>query len=118
MPAYFFYGEDELTVSKAMAIANGSLTGTFNESTRKKILASQEHVANIVKANKTVYGINTGFGALANTKISEADTITLQYKILQSHSVGVGNMIPTQIAKLMMILKVQALSKGLNKRQK
>jgi histidine ammonia-lyase len=112
MPAYFFYGEEELTVSKAMAIANGTLTGTFNESTRKKILASQEHVANIVKANKTVYGINTGFGALANTKISEADTITLQYKILQSHSVGVGNMIPTQIAKLMLILKVQALSKG------
>jgi histidine ammonia-lyase len=112
MDATFFYGEDQLTINKAIAIANGTLSGKFGEATIKKIIASQTHVANLVKANKTVYGITTGFGALANTKISEEDIITLQYKILQSHSVGVGNMIPTQIAKLMLILKVQSLSQG------
>ncbi len=66
----------------------------------------------IVDDNKTVYGVNTGFGILANAKISEEDTRTLQHKILQSHSVGVGNPIPVEVAKLMLITKMQALAKG------
>ena len=52
------------------------------------------------------------FSILANTKISEEDTATLQHKILQSHSVGVGEAIPPEIAKLMLITKVQALAQG------
>jgi histidine ammonia-lyase len=51
---------------------------------QKKIDESHSQVKQIVENNKTVYGVNTGFGILANTKISEADTATLQYKILQS----------------------------------
>ena len=66
----------------------------------------------IVNEGKTVYGINTGFGILANTAISKEDTVTLQHKILQSHSVGGGDAIPTEIAKLMLITKVQSLSQG------
>ncbi|MEZ5035458.1 MAG: histidine ammonia-lyase [Chitinophagaceae bacterium] len=49
---------------------------------------------------------------MANTAISKEDTALLQYKILQSHSVGVGEAIPEEIAKLMMIIKVHALSQG------
>ena len=59
-----------------------------------------------------MYGINTGFGILANTKISETDTETLQYKILQSHSVGVGEPVSVGIVKLMLITKLHALAKG------
>jgi len=59
-----------------------------------------------------VYGINTGFGILADTAISAADTITLQHKILQSHSVGVGNGVPDYIAQLMLVLKTHSLAKG------
>jgi histidine ammonia-lyase len=59
-----------------------------------------------------VYGINTGFGILSNKKISEEDTRTLQYKILQSHSVGVGHPIPIPIARLMLIAKLHALAQG------
>jgi histidine ammonia-lyase len=69
-------------------------------------------VQQIVKVGKTVYGINTGFGILANTAISEEDTVTLQHKILQSHSVGVGDAIPVEVAKLMLITKVQSLAQG------
>jgi histidine ammonia-lyase len=66
----------------------------------------------MVDTGKTVYGITTGFGILADKKISEADTALLQYKILQSHSVGVGAPIPVEVAKLMMITKVHALAKA------
>src|SRR5690606_19266913 len=49
---------------------------------------------------------------LANKKISEEDTITLQHKILQSHSVGVGKPIPAEVARLMLITKVHSLARG------
>jgi histidine ammonia-lyase len=112
MPNSFNYGTDKLTVSAAIALASGRLKGLFNEETIKKINASRRNVEEIVAINKTVYGINTGFGILANTPISKEDTATLQYKILQSHSVGVGDPIPVEIAKLMLITKVHALAKG------
>jgi histidine ammonia-lyase len=112
MDQLFFYGSDKLTVKTAILLAQGRLKGGINEAVRQKIQASQAHVKNMVDANKTVYGVTTGFGILANTKINDEDTATLQYKILQSHSVGVGDPVPADIARLMMITKVQALARG------
>lgn len=112
MPQNFNYGIDTLTIGKVLAIAAGKMKAVINAEASKKIQASHEHVKQIVADNKTVYGVNTGFGILANTKISEEDTATLQYKILQSHSVGVGDPIPAEVAKLMMITKVQSLAEG------
>lgn len=108
----FFYGTEKLTVQKAVSLVANKLKGVLDEAATKKVVESQQHVQQLVKENKTVYGITTGFGILADTKISEADTKILQHKILQSHSVGVGNPIPQDIAKLMLITKVQALVQG------
>lgn len=108
----FNYGIDQLTVEKTIALAQGSIKGRLNDAAIKKIKASQQSVNDIVAANKTVYGINTGFGILANTKISEEDTAILQHKILQSHSVGVGDAVPAEVAKIMLITKMHALAKG------
>ena len=112
MPEIFNYGIDKLTVGTAIALAKGKLRGVINPEATKKIGTSHDHVKQIVESNRTVYGINTGFGILANTKISEEDTATLQYKILESHSVGVGDPIPIEVAKLMLITKVHALTQG------
>ena len=108
----FRYGTDQLTVKKTIAIASGKLKAVLSEEAIKKIKASQQYVQQIVAENKTVYGVNTGFGILANTPISKEDTATLQYKILQSHSVGVGDPIPVEVAKIMLITKVHALAQG------
>jgi histidine ammonia-lyase len=108
----FHYGSDILTVSVAVDLAAGRVKGLIDGPTRERIQNSQQEVEKIVKDENTVYGITTGFGILANTKISEEDTRILQHKILQSHSVGVGNPIPEEIAKLMLITKVQALAQG------
>lgn len=108
----FFYGSDRLTVQKAISMAEGRLQGVLSPGVRARITQSQRHVRSMVDAGKTVYGVTTGFGILANTHINEEDAATLQYKILQSHSVGVGNPIPVIIAKLMLITKVQALAQG------
>ncbi len=112
MISEFNYGVDTLAIGNAIALANGRAKGIINAQASKKIHESYDHVKQIIENNKTVYGINTGFGILANTKISEEDTATLQYKILQSHSVGVGDPIPVEVAKLMLITKVHALAQG------
>lgn len=112
MPSPFNYGVDHLTTGKVLAIASGTLKATLNEEAIAKVNTSQQYVEQIVSNNKTVYGINTGFGALAATIIPPEDTRTLQHKILQSHSVGVGDCIPAFIAKLMLINKVHSLAQG------
>jgi histidine ammonia-lyase len=112
MPQIFNYGTDHLTSSIALSIAAGKTKGILSEKAVAQIQKSHEAVTQIVANNKTVYGVNTGFGILANTPISAEDTATLQYKILQSHSVGVGDPIPAEVAKLMLITKVHALAQG------
>jgi len=112
MPEFFDYGTGTMTVSAAVKLASGKMRGRINEMATANIIRSQKAVEQIARDNKTVYGITTGFGILANTKISEEDSRLLQYKILQSHSVGVGEPIPAEHAKLMLITKVHALSKG------
>ncbi|MEZ5026580.1 MAG: histidine ammonia-lyase [Chitinophagales bacterium] len=109
---FFDFGIEDLTISKALQLCDGKLKGRLTATAQKQINKSQNDVQKIVEQHHTVYGINTGFGILSNKKISEDDTRTLQYKILQSHSVGVGNAIPKTIAKLMLITKLQALAKG------
>ncbi len=109
---HFKLGEDHLDIQQSVEINKGIRGLMFSADAIARIKASQKHVAEIVDQGHTVYGINTGFGILANTKISAEDTQTLQYKILQSHSVGVGSPVSLDIARLMLILKLQSLARG------
>ena len=59
-----------------------------------------------------VYGVNTGFGKLASTRISEADLATLQLNLIRSHSVGVGQALPAPVLRLMLALKAASLARG------
>lgn len=108
----FYYGSDTLDILTVIGLASGKLSGDFSGEAEKRIRASQQQVADIVSSGKTVYGVNTGFGILANTLIPMEDTYTLQHKILQSHSVGVGEAVPAEIARIMLITKIQALAQG------
>ncbi|WP_298318922.1 histidine ammonia-lyase [uncultured Aquimarina sp.] len=110
--SYFRFGEGYLTAGKAIKIASGEIKGTISEASREKIRKSSQVVENIVTKGHPVYGINTGFGPLCTTMISKEETKILQSNILKSHSVGVGDPIDEEIAKLMLILKLQSLSKG------
>lgn len=108
----FNYGTDHLTIGICLDIAAGKVQGVINPEAAAHIHASWKEVEKIVHTHLPVYGINTGFGPLCDTRISEEDTSLLQSNILKSHSVGVGKPIPQEIAKLMLITKVQALAQG------
>lgn len=112
MTDIFNYGTDHLTIGICLDIAAGKTQGIINKEAADLIQASWREVEKIVHSHHPVYGINTGFGPLCDTRISEEDTSLLQSNILKSHSVGVGKPIPQEIAKLMMITKVQALAQG------
>lgn len=71
-----------------------------------------EAVSRMVARGKPVYGINTGFGKLANVRIDDADLATLQRNIVLSHSAGTGDPIAAPIARLMMALKLASLGQG------
>ncbi|MGY4535660.1 histidine ammonia-lyase [Mucilaginibacter sp. UYNi724] len=108
----FNYGTGHLTIGVCLDIASGKTKGIIDGEAAARIHTSWKEVEKIVHTQLPVYGINTGFGPLCDTRISEKDTSLLQSNILKSHSVGVGKPIPQEIAKLMLITKVQALAQG------
>jgi len=108
----FNYGRDHLTSSVALKIARKEIKGIFHPDIQKKVSQSAQAVVTISKGDRAVYGINTGFGPLCTTRISESDTRTLQENLLKSHAVGLGDPIPEEISKLMLILKIHALAQG------
>lgn len=69
-------------------------------------------VENALQNGKTYYGINTGFGVLANQRVSDEKLSQLQRNLILSHSVGVGDLVPKKICRLMLQLKVHALGIG------
>jgi len=112
MSEFFNFGVDELTPSIAIDLAHGTIKGVFNDTATERIQKSFEDTRHIAHSDETVYGINTGFGPLCTTKISKEEVKKLQENILRSHSVGVGEMVPEIIARLMLVTKIHALSKG------
>ena len=109
----FQYGVDQLSCSTALKISQGKVQAELSAETKGLINQSAAYVQQIVDSGKVVYGINTGFGPLCTSLISPTDTRKLQENILMSHAVGVGEPIPAELSKLMMVLKVHALAKGL-----
>jgi histidine ammonia-lyase len=112
MEDVFFYGRGKLTVETSIQLAQKKRKGVLSGPVIERIRQSEQHVKNIIASGKTVYGINTGFGILANTRISADHTSELQFKILQSHSVGVGEPIEKDLVQLMLITKIHALAFG------
>ena len=108
----FNYGIDKLTVEKAMQLTHGKLRGKLTAVAKKKVKICRAKVEKMANGNKTVYGINTGFGPLCDTQITPEETNLLQKNLLITHAVGVGNPIDKQLSKIMMICKVHALCQG------
>ncbi len=76
------------------------------------ILASAAVVRRAAEGDAPVYGVNTGFGKLANQRISEADLMRLQTNLIRSHSVGVGAPLQPPVLRLMLALKAASLARG------
>ncbi len=76
------------------------------------IAASAAVVQRAAAGDAPVYGVNTGFGKLASTRISSEDLATLQWNLIRSHSVGVGALLAPAVVRLMLALKAASLARG------
>ncbi|MET3038010.1 aromatic amino acid ammonia-lyase [Chryseobacterium sp. NRRL B-14859] len=83
----------------------------LNESLLSRVNASFQFLKEFSK-NKVIYGVNTGFGPMAQFKISDEDTHQLQYNLIRSHSSGIGNPLPAQEVKACMLARLNTLSLG------
>ena len=79
---------------------------------RARIAASAEVVDRIVAGGETVYGVNTGFGLLANTRIPAERLAELQRNLILSHACGLGKRLPRHVVRLMIVLKLMGLGRG------
>lgn len=101
-----------LTLEDCRNIMRNRVTLTLNQSAISAILESQKAVQNIIDAKRVVYGVNTGFGALAKVRIADDDLEKLQTNLVLSHATGTGDLLPDHIVRLIMVLKINALAQG------
>ena len=102
----------QLTLADLRQWYFASHTLKLSEAAVTDINQSAETVANVLERGQTVYGINTGFGLLANTRIPPERLTDLQRRIVLSHSVGTGELLADDVVRLMLLLKVNSLSRG------
>jgi histidine ammonia-lyase len=79
---------------------------------RAGVRASAELVRAATEGEAPVYGVNTGFGKLATTRIAKEDLAVLQLKLLRSHAVGVGEPLSERVVRLILLLKAASLARG------
>jgi histidine ammonia-lyase len=93
-------------------LSRGGVALSISDSAYQAIDRGAAAVARIVKRGEPAYGVNTGFGRLAQTHIPNDQLELLQRNLVLSHAVGVGDPLPAPVVRLMLALKIQALSRG------
>ncbi|MBR9728611.1 histidine ammonia-lyase [Shewanella intestini] len=102
----------ELTLAQLRQISRQGVQLSLAETAKAEINHSAGIVQQVLNEGRTVYGINTGFGLLANTKIAPDDLQLLQRSIVLSHAAGIGQNMHDATVRLMMVLKINSLSRG------
>lgn len=103
---------NDLSLSQIYEVVRGYVLVELDPECIGRIKASRQLVEDILEKEKVIYGINTGFGKLADVVISQEQVEELQRNLILSHSCGVGDILPSEVVRAMMLLRVNALAKG------
>lgn len=112
MSERFVLQPGQLTLQSIQHVLSQKLTCFLAEESVKGIHASHEVVQQVIQNKKTVYGINTGFGSLANQTISPDNLKQLQRNIVLSHACGTGELLSDDVVVLILLLKINNLAQG------
>ena len=104
--------DNPLTLAQLSAVYENPTRVSLAPATLARIDAGAAVIARIVDSGETVYGVNTGFGLLANTSIARYDLEALQRNLVLSHACGVGAPIADNIVRLILVLKTASLARG------
>jgi histidine ammonia-lyase len=110
--AEFIIGEQELDLSMFTAVCRGQAKVRLGDESRGRIERCHDFRCRLAESNRRVYGVNTGFGRLADTVIPPTDQIQLQKNLVRSHAVGWGPPLGKEEARGMVLLRAMSLSHG------
>jgi histidine ammonia-lyase len=102
----------DLTVEAVEAVARRGATVELDPAARARMQVSRAVVERLVAAGDVVYGVTTGFGALADRSIDPGDAAKLQENLLVSHAAGVGEPLPREVVRAMLLLRANTLALG------
>jgi len=103
---------DPLTVEDVVDIAIGAATAELGHEVRERMAPSLGVVNSAIRGTEAVYGVNTGFGALADTRVAERDLSNLQRAIIMSHAAATGEPLGDETVRALLLLRARTLAAG------
>ena len=105
-------GAAPVTLADLRRVLDGPVRVTLSDARLADLDRGAAVVDEVIRQGRTVYGINTGFGLLANTRIAADQLTQLQRNLVLSHCTGVGALLPDPVVRLILVLKIVSLSRG------
>lgn len=110
---HFQISQSDLTIADIESILKENLKLKLDQQTEKKVSSNRLYLDQKLENSDVLhYGINTGFGSLCNKVISSGELRKLQVNLVRSHACGLGKEVDNKMVKIMMLLKIQSLSRG------
>jgi len=105
---------EQISLVQLAAVASGGEAVHITDLARPRILASRKLIEQIIERDAVVYGVNTGFGKLADVRIGRHELRQLQLNLVRSHACGIGNLLSEPEVRAMMLLRANVLALGLS----
>jgi len=103
---------EDLDPASVVAVARQGVRVAMGGEARGRVSASRARVESMIDDSRPVYGVTTGFGALANTRIAAEERLELQRSLLRSHAAGLGPFVESEVVRAMMAIRAKTLSAG------
>jgi len=101
-----------LTMEQVVEVARNGAKIEISKAALEKMAATRAHIETLAKAEVPVYGISTGFGALAHQHIAPEDRVQLQKSLIRSHAAGMGDPVEKEVVRALMLLRLKTLVSG------
>ena len=101
-----------LSMDEVVRVARHGEKLTISQEALEKMAATRSHIESLGAAETPVYGISTGFGALANKHIAPEDRVQLQKSLIRSHAAGMGDPVEKEVVRALMLLRTKTLASG------
>ncbi|MFO7533233.1 MAG: histidine ammonia-lyase [Candidatus Limnocylindrales bacterium] len=102
----------ELTIADVESVARGLRPALLADDARRRVAEARAVIEHLVASGEVVYGVTTGFGSLATTFVPPERARELQERLLLSHAAGVGELLPTEVVRAMLLLRANTLALG------
>ncbi len=103
---------EHLTIEELHRLVFDGATAELAPAARERMKASRAVIERMIESDAAVYGVNTGFGKMASTRISHGEIRHLQLNLVRSHACGVGAPLSEQATRAMLVLRANAIAKG------